>query len=204
MEVVCSSAVFLKDCSGCRRTPMFCSTAIWSSRMPTRPTWPDRPQAGGDPGAAPSRSVRSRPAQPRDDSCAGAARLLCPRAQPQGHRYAAGNPLFHRPPHAAPGLSTRIATGAPRTPITDEQGEVVAILQHTSDITELQAMKDSLKQAAGRQPVQQLEQALCPAPGCCNPRASSCGASSRRRRDSSVSCAGRITSMSWSTMPTER
>ena len=46
------------------------------------------------------------------------------------------------------------------TPILDEQGEVVAILQHTSDITELQAMKDSLKQAAGHQPVQQLEQGV--------------------------------------------
>ncbi|MFR0309286.1 PAS domain-containing protein, partial [Escherichia coli] len=41
---------------------------------------------------------------------------------------------------------------ATHTPILDEQGEVVAILQHTSDITELQAMKDSLKQAAGHQP----------------------------------------------------
>jgi signal transduction histidine kinase/ActR/RegA family two-component response regulator len=49
---------------------------------------------------------------------------------------------------------------ATHTPILDEQGEVVAILQHTSDITELQAMKDSLKQAAGHQPVQQLEQGV--------------------------------------------
>ncbi len=49
---------------------------------------------------------------------------------------------------------------ATHTPILDEQGEVVAILQHTSDITELQAMKDSLKQVAGHQPVQQLEQGV--------------------------------------------
>ena len=49
---------------------------------------------------------------------------------------------------------------ATHTPVLDEQGEVVAILQHTSDITELQAMKDSLKQAAGHQPVQQLEQGV--------------------------------------------
>jgi len=50
---------------------------------------------------------------------------------------------------------------ATHTPILDEQGEVVAILQHTSDITELQAMKDSLSQAAaGRQPLQQLEQGV--------------------------------------------
>lgn len=49
---------------------------------------------------------------------------------------------------------------ATHTPILDEQGEVVAILQHTSDITELQAVKDSLKQAAGHQPVQQLEQGV--------------------------------------------
>lgn len=50
---------------------------------------------------------------------------------------------------------------ATHTPILDEQGEVVAILQHTSDITELQARTDSLNQAAaGRQPVQQLEQGV--------------------------------------------
>ncbi|EME01487.1 MULTISPECIES: PAS domain-containing protein [Stutzerimonas stutzeri subgroup] len=50
---------------------------------------------------------------------------------------------------------------ATHTPILDEQGEVVAILQHTSDITELQARTDSLSQAAaGRQPVQQLEQGV--------------------------------------------
>jgi len=50
---------------------------------------------------------------------------------------------------------------ATHTPILDEKGEVVAILQHTSDITELQAMKRSLNQAAaGRQPVQQLEQGV--------------------------------------------
>ena len=50
---------------------------------------------------------------------------------------------------------------ATHTPILDEQGEVVAILQHTSDITELQAIKDSVSQAAGgRQPVQQLEQSV--------------------------------------------
>lgn len=50
---------------------------------------------------------------------------------------------------------------ATHTPILDEQGEVVAILQHTSDITELQAMKDSLSQAAaGLQPLQQLEQSV--------------------------------------------
>ncbi len=50
---------------------------------------------------------------------------------------------------------------ATHTPILDEQGEVAAILQHTSDITELQAIKDSLSQAAGgRQPVQQLEQSV--------------------------------------------
>lgn len=49
---------------------------------------------------------------------------------------------------------------ATHTPVLDEQGEVVAILQHTSDITELQAMKDSLKQVAGHQPVQQLEQGV--------------------------------------------
>lgn len=49
---------------------------------------------------------------------------------------------------------------ATHTPVFDEQGEVVAILQHTSDITELQAMKDSLRQAAGHQPVQQLEQGV--------------------------------------------
>jgi len=50
---------------------------------------------------------------------------------------------------------------ATHTPILDEQGEVVAILQHTSDITELQVRTDSLSQAAaGRQPVQQLEQGV--------------------------------------------
>ncbi len=49
---------------------------------------------------------------------------------------------------------------ATHTPVLGEQGEVVAILQHTSDITELQAMKDSLKQVAGHQPVQQLEQGV--------------------------------------------
>ena len=50
---------------------------------------------------------------------------------------------------------------ATHTPILDEQGGVVAILQHTSDITELQAIKDSVSQAAGgRQPVQQLEQSV--------------------------------------------
>ena len=50
---------------------------------------------------------------------------------------------------------------ATHTPILDGQGEVVAILQHTSDITELQAIKDSVSQAAGgRQPVQQLEQSV--------------------------------------------
>lgn len=52
---------------------------------------------------------------------------------------------------------------ATHTPILDDQGEVAAILQHTSDITELQAMKDSLSQtqaAAGRQPLQQLEQGV--------------------------------------------
>ncbi|MCQ4294016.1 PAS domain-containing protein [Pseudomonas stutzeri] len=50
---------------------------------------------------------------------------------------------------------------ATHTPILDEQDEVVAILQHTSDITELQAMKDSLREAvAGQQPVQQLEQGV--------------------------------------------
>lgn len=50
---------------------------------------------------------------------------------------------------------------ATHTPILDEQGEVMAILQHTSDITELQAMKDSLREAkAGQQPVQQLEQGV--------------------------------------------
>ncbi|MCQ4262621.1 hybrid sensor histidine kinase/response regulator [Stutzerimonas stutzeri] len=48
---------------------------------------------------------------------------------------------------------------ATHTPILDEQGEVVAILQHTSDITELQSMRHSLSEAnAGGQPVQQLEQ----------------------------------------------
>ena len=48
---------------------------------------------------------------------------------------------------------------ATHTPILDEQGEVVSILQHTSDITELQAMKNSLHQAVeGKQPLQQLEQ----------------------------------------------
>ncbi|AHY41468.1 hybrid sensor histidine kinase/response regulator [Stutzerimonas decontaminans] len=48
---------------------------------------------------------------------------------------------------------------ATHTPVLNEQGEVAAILQHTSDITELQAMKDSLREAAtGQQPTQQLEQ----------------------------------------------
>lgn len=48
---------------------------------------------------------------------------------------------------------------ATHTPILDEQGEVVAILQHTSDITELQSMRRSLSESViGKQPVQQLEQ----------------------------------------------
>lgn len=50
---------------------------------------------------------------------------------------------------------------ATHTPILDERGDVVAILQHTSDITELQVMKGSRSEAAGtRQPVEQLEQGV--------------------------------------------
>ncbi|MCW3147210.1 PAS domain-containing protein [Stutzerimonas stutzeri] len=50
---------------------------------------------------------------------------------------------------------------ATHTPILDEQGEVMAILQHTSDISELQALKRSLEVAAAAdQPRQQLEQGV--------------------------------------------
>ncbi|MFV0454550.1 MAG: PAS domain-containing protein [Pseudomonas sp.] len=51
---------------------------------------------------------------------------------------------------------------ATHTPILDECGEVIAILQHTMDITELHcAATDSLRESrVGQQPVQQLEGAV--------------------------------------------
>jgi len=51
---------------------------------------------------------------------------------------------------------------ATHTPILDEHGEVIAILQHTMDITELQsATTGSLRESGlGQQPVQQLEGAV--------------------------------------------
>jgi len=50
---------------------------------------------------------------------------------------------------------------ATHTPILDEQGEVSAILQHTTDITELQALKASLRSAGqGLQPSEQIEAAI--------------------------------------------
>ncbi|WP_313056015.1 PAS domain-containing protein [Pseudomonas lopnurensis] len=65
--------------------------------------------------------------------------------------------LVRRTPHGP--VSEDRYWSATHTPILGEQGEVVAILQHTSDITEL--MKDSLRRpGAGRQPVQQLEQGV--------------------------------------------
>ncbi|BAP78291.1 response regulator receiver [Pseudomonas sp. MT-1] len=50
---------------------------------------------------------------------------------------------------------------ATHTPLLDDNGEVIAILQHTVDITELQQLKDSLRSAepAG-QPAQQIEAAI--------------------------------------------
>ncbi len=50
---------------------------------------------------------------------------------------------------------------ATHTPLLDERGEVLAILQHTVDITELQSLKDSLRSAEpSAQPVQQIEAAI--------------------------------------------
>ncbi len=50
---------------------------------------------------------------------------------------------------------------ATHTPILDERGEVIAILQHTMDITELQgAARPAGETGAGHQPVQQLEGAV--------------------------------------------
>ncbi len=50
---------------------------------------------------------------------------------------------------------------ATHTPILDEHGEVGAILQHTTDITELQSLKASLRSAEGvAQPPQQIQAAL--------------------------------------------
>ncbi|MAL37629.1 MAG: hybrid sensor histidine kinase/response regulator, partial [Pseudomonas sp.] len=50
---------------------------------------------------------------------------------------------------------------ATHTPLLDDNGEVIAILQHTVDITELQQLKDSLRseESAG-QPAQQIEAAI--------------------------------------------
>lgn len=50
---------------------------------------------------------------------------------------------------------------ATHTPILDERGEVIAILQHTMDITELQdAARPASDAGTGHQPVQQLEGAV--------------------------------------------
>jgi len=50
---------------------------------------------------------------------------------------------------------------ATHTPLLDDQGEVVAILQHTVDITELQQLKDSMRSAeSSGQPAQQIEAAI--------------------------------------------
>lgn len=50
---------------------------------------------------------------------------------------------------------------ATHTPMLDESGEVIAILQHTMDITELQGATPSVSQyGVGPQPVQQLEGAV--------------------------------------------
>ena len=93
---------------------------------------------------------------------------------------------------------------ATHTPILDEQGEVVAILQHTSDITELQAMKDSLKQAAGHQPVQQLEQGVMSRARLLQSEGEQLRRLFAQAPGFVCFLRGRITSMSWSTMPTER
>lgn len=50
---------------------------------------------------------------------------------------------------------------ATHTPLLDERGEVVAILQHTVDITELQTLKESLRSVdIGGQPLQQIEASI--------------------------------------------
>lgn len=50
---------------------------------------------------------------------------------------------------------------ATHTPILDERGEVIAILQHTMDITELQSVARPFSEGGGgHQPVQQLEAAV--------------------------------------------
>ncbi|MEL7560896.1 PAS domain-containing protein [Stutzerimonas chloritidismutans] len=50
---------------------------------------------------------------------------------------------------------------ATHTPLLDDNGEVIAILQHTVDITELQQLKDSMRSAeSSGQPAQQIEAAI--------------------------------------------
>lgn len=76
--------------------------------------------------------------------------------------------ISHKSPDTLPVIRYSISTdGSPEyqdrywsathTPILDEGGEVIAVLQHTMDITELQVAARSLSGSAGHQPSQQLE-----------------------------------------------